>query len=256
MKKIILLTVVAMATFAQAQITKVHSFNQNVQYAGNLNFYKIDEGMLYAYDTQNAKVSLYNTDFTLYKEANLTLPSGYSVTYVGYLSKGVLSTNGTYDFFVTSMNTSADMDKRMHLGAYNENGQLIYDFGYGTSANAVIYAMNNNYYAFVWLSVLNDLNMYDYTTDIYKLNGSVSAVQQVPQTSAHPYPNPANGIINLPYQLHEQVGSMYICDSNGKQIERKHISNSQDYLQLNVANYPAGQYFYTIEGITHTFIVY
>ena len=254
MKKVLLLAFIAIATFAHAQITKVHSYDEHVYYQAAWG-----TEMLYSYQSNEKSVTLYNTDFSLYKKVSLQLPDGYGVNTVQYVTRGILTADPEYAFIVTSLNSSAPNDKKVNIAAYNEEGVMVYDFGYGqTSFGTVINEFNNHYYVFIHFAVLNvEISAYEVKTDIYQLYGTptTGVIHKVSQITALPYPNPSSGTINLPYKLTEQVGSMYIYDVNGKQIDRRHITDQQDNLQLNISHYPAGHYFYVVDGQAQSFIV-
>ena len=239
-----------------AQITQVHHFDENVNfYTG----YEID--ILYSYQSNATSCNLYNLDFSLYKHVNLQLPSGYGISSISYVSRGIFTNDNRISFIVNSINNNAADSQKAHTAAYDENGEMVYDFGYcQNNFGTAVWGFNNHYYALVHFGTLNlSISAYEITTDVYQLYGTPSqttfSTPQIKQMPQLPYPNPTTGLISLPYALQQETGSLFIFNQSGKQIERKHVSNAQDYLMLDVKNYPAGQYFYTVEGQTQSFIV-
>lgn len=254
MKRILFLALTAITAIAQAQISEVHTFDKQVLYN-----YEVTSGtpIFYSYDTQTNEITLYNTDFSLRKQGILPLPTGYKLSVVQWFSSGLFTTDSRISFIVTAFNSTADATQRMYVAIYDENAQLVQSLGYAQQTGGVsVFNIGSKYYLTVSFGLSQNADFtFNYQTKVYSLNVTTSAVQQITQIPSLPYPNPSNGIINLPYQLKEQVGSLYVYDLNGQQMERKHITNAQDHLQLNVSQYPAGQYIYVVEGQTQSFIV-
>ena len=141
---------------------------------------------------------------------------------------------------------------------YNENGIIVKDFetNFDIETWVQCVSLNNiNYLVLVseyWDSQLSKAIRNDY---IYSLPNASTAISSVPAKKMAPaYPNPANDMINLPYES-KQTSSMFIYNSIGDQIERKHIAAGTGEVQLDVKNYPAGVYFYETNGVSNTFIV-
>ena len=92
--------------------------------------------------------------------------------------------------------------------------------------------------------------------EIYSIDGYES-VKNVRATSfGHAYPNPARNTISLPYNLNKgEQAEMLIYDVNGKMIEKKTIDSTFDKILLNVESYTPGIYFYSVNGVSHKFVV-
>ena len=90
-----------------------------------------------------------------------------------------------------------------------------------------------------------------YSIDGYDLNEKVMAT-----SFGHAYPNPARNTISLSYNLNKgEQAEMLIYDANGKMIEKKTIDSTFDKILLNVESYTPGIYFYSVNGVSHKFVV-
>ena len=52
-----------------------------------------------------------------------------------------------------------------------------------------------------------------------------------------------------------EQAEMLIYDVNGKMIEKKMIDSTFDKILLNVESYTPGIYFYSVNGVSHKFVV-
>ena len=227
-----------------AQINLQHTFDGGyVSFAGGY-VYNNDAGCYYTSSSiTNGQVKLYNADFSLYKTINVP-----NAQVVNCVTRNLFNSDRKIEFYVYTYNTNTGI---FHSYLYNEDGTVIKDFGDGSSGGGVI-KVNGQFKLFV-----NRLLNSTYTTDIYSLPGTVSAVpSQNVNEMQFPYPNPANSIITLPYQLKQgEISEMHIYNISGKLIETKHIDFVFDKILLNVSNYPKGEYIYEVNGVSNKFIV-
>lgn len=278
MKQILLIACLAISTIAQAQITLLHTFEGNgwqpIYTSTDGNQYWYSENITipsqkYYYESLDAENNTFNVTI-VDASFNIESEKKYKIVPVsGYKPFSVIISKTIFDDDETTKELAVCYQKddnnynnnqRYQLILYTEDGTQIYDFGYSYSSMYVQPFLHyfNNEYRF-WLTK-SEYDAEKHTTNIkyevYRVSKTkATGLQQMPLTNQLPYPNPANSIITLPYNLQQEVGSLYIYDQTGKQIERRYITRTNNQLQLNVSNYPAGQYIYTVEGQTQTFIV-
>lgn len=212
-----------------AQMTLEHTFEKGaprVTVLGNCLYttIKSDESITF---------TIYNQDYSIYK--NFTIPY-YEVTceyacmispelcYIEWYDDDYICTGILYD-------TDGNIIKVKEDWLFNEYNVL-----------------NNNLIFFE--------NRHEDTYEIYSIDGYES-VKNVRTTSfGHAYPNPARNTISLPYNLNKgEQAEMLIYDVNGKMIEKKTIDSTFDKILLNVESYTPGIYFYSVNGVSHKFVV-
>lgn len=129
-----------------------------------------------------------------------------------------------------------------------QNGTILHDFctGYWISSNAYLYYLNNK-----WLYIIRK-QYYDsqtqnnyYQTEVYQINKqSPLGLTQVSARHMLAYPNPTSSLLNIPIDSQNGTSIVNIYDMNGHLIETKIGDNSEEFINVNVSNYPAGSYIY------------
>lgn len=70
------------------------------------------------------------------------------------------------------------------------------------------------------------------------------------------YPNPASGMVTIPYQIKSQVAqTMSVYTIEGRLIETVELSPAEGRVVLNVSNYAKGVYVYRIGSSSNRFVV-
>ena len=138
---------------------------------------------------------------------------------------------------------------------------MLKDFGHiysgGTFYVPTFHMISNGKYR---LSIVRTKNTspITYETEIYSLPGNPPSDISSPRVISYqsPFPNPANSIITLPYQLRQgEMSVMHIFNLNGQLIEKKQVDSIFDKILLNVSNYVKGTYLYEVNGVSKKFIV-
>ena len=263
MKKLIYSAAIVSLLFfsqtANAQINLMHTFDGSISwnwYSPTINYYT-------GVNITTKQVNLYNEDYSLYKSVTVTPPAGYDIANTSNFSKNIVTTDGKITFFVFFTNFSTDANSTYAIKLYDENGTVVKDFGYSASYSINIHSVSNNKYRLSFLRL--SYNPYPtnpiYKTEIYSLPGTAPTPtnvksMQIENTSMPPYPNPANTIITLPYQLKQgEMSIMRIYNINGQLIETKQIDSVFDKILLNVSGYAKGMYLYEVNGVSNRFVV-
>lgn len=220
-----------------------HTFNgyfQTIIIDGSVYYYN-----MYPISPSSNAITIYDDNFNLYKNINITPPNNYEINSISMINDS--------HFIVTFMNPTASNLNDWHIHKiYNTNGNVIKDFG--KSYLSGIYSTSNKIVR-VKFKYITDSEDISYTTEIYS-NPFVTSLNETTNNNfSFPFPNPANNIITLPYNIKTANSEMYIYDVNGKLIEKKAIDSSSDKILLNIEGYTPGLYLYTIEGIPQKFIV-
>ncbi len=247
-----------------AQINLEHTFDGNVSWGGR---YYIEQD-LYPQDNYSVRIvngnsyvlKIYNADYSLQSNNtyNFTPPTGYVINTVS-ISRKIFNTDDNYEFEVTYHNTSVNDNTRTKIILYNQSGSIIKDFGSAHYAHFESLHVANNQYRLKVLKQYYDGSNITHKSEIYSVPGtppSGVSNHKVSQIEP-PYPNPANSIITLPYQLKEgEMSVMRIFNMNGQLIETKQVDYVFDKILLNVSGYAKGIYIYEINGVSNRFIVH
>lgn len=229
-----------------AQITLEHTFEGDVYPTIFGEYYFSLE---YPEDYSYVTVRIYNPDYSLQKEVTLYPLEGYSeIRLGGVFAPDLIMVESSY----------YDNDYHYHCChcMYDSNGNIIKNWGADVYVdNEILEDLGINHQNKLMLWVYNSTTGDSYT-EIYSIDGYES-VKNVRATSfGHAYPNPARNTISLPYNLNKgEQAEMLIYDVNGKMIEKKTIDSTFDKILLNVESYTPGIYFYSVNGVSHKFVV-
>lgn len=235
----------------KAQINLEHTFAENV-YPFNTN----NGTYYYGLSSKNTLLKIFNPDYSLYKFITLTPPTGYGFSNVLSISKTLFNSDDRIEFIVVYNQLSDFYSYSMKL--YNENLDLLKDFGNRMSAYVNMNSSNKIKLNVLGMQLDNKTSSFNYITDIYSLPGSLpnGQVSLKSEKLEQPYPNPSNSTINLPYKLDNGKTSLIrIYDINGLLIEQKQIDSAFDKIMLDIRNYKSGVYIYEFNGLSNRFIV-
>ena len=257
----IVINILLLSPIIRAQITLEHTFPSTSSYTNYDNGLILVSYLNYYtnYSTETNQVRIYNEDYSLYKSITITPPANCSFGGASMFSKAIVTTDDKISFFVTFTNPNeTDLNLRSNLRLYNEDGVMLKDFGYSYLFSPTIHLISSGKYRLSLLRGKSVNPSISYDTEIYSLPGNPSTGTASPRASEfqHPYPNPANAIITLPYQLKQgEMSVMHIYNINGQLIETKNIDSVFDKIMLNVSNYSKGIYLYEVNGISNKFII-
>ena len=229
-----------------AQMTLEHTFEDRVKTTMFGEYYFTGE---FAEDDSYATLKIYNSDYSLKKEVTLYPLEGYSeIGTIGVLAPDLIMVESVY----------YDNDYHYHCCycMYDSNGNIIKNWGADVSIDDDMLLNSGIIHQNKLMFWVYNRTTGDYYTEIYSIDGYES-VKNVRATSfGHAYPNPARNTISLPYNLNKgEQAEMLIYDVNGKMIEKKTIDSTFDKILLNVESYTPGIYFYSVNGVSHKFVV-
>lgn len=236
-----------------AQILLEHTFTTN---SGIGCFNTTTKGTMFYEipDTLTNQLKIFNEDYSIYKTITIPRPIGYSVM-ISFVSEQLFNTDNSIEFLCTFINYYPPVSSIINI--YNENASLVKSFG---TSSYIVLASLTDYYGSKTKLMISTYNK-DFmpsTIEIYSLAGSIpnNVSEQKQAEMQLPFPNPANTIITLPYDLKKgSSATMNIFKIDGKFVDTKQIDSSFNRIELNVGSYEPGIYIYDYNGIKEKFIV-
>lgn len=250
MKRIIissLLVFTSFLSFGQITLQKTYNYSTTVVKLETLGY------KYYLMDVPNSQVRIYNMDHSLYKTVNCVVPNGYYLSDIKYVSQNLFNTDAQIELAYTYykyISTTSSYYYMYGSGVVNENGNNLLTID-GAQYLFVNKTGDTEYKLFAYCfdySVLPETVW----TNIYNLPGSLVSVANIsgsePDAFLNAWPNPANDIIRLNYELPDQVksASLYLSDSNGRPVRNYLIDGHSDHLVISVNNLAPGVYLYYV----------
>lgn len=263
MKRLLLSALLLNALFANAQITLLHTFEEDDVSACSPTI--VEDVGVYYYVTDSTDGSniyhyptyyYYDSEFNFYKSYQFQIArySGISL----FPTRHLIDTDDELEFIVTESSLTS-YGSRLHNYIMEEDGTIIYDFD---NANGIVVGssfefvlMNNE------IRLLRNVSYYDGieshgNLEVYGTGGNYSAEEFQLVTNSVAYPNPARSNITIPYELEDgETATMSIYNLNGQLIERFEIGSHFNQVQLNISGYSPGIYLYEYKGRSNKFIV-
>jgi hypothetical protein len=259
------------SNFLISQITLEHTFNDRVTWTGNYNGEKVypdDSYVMGTINNDSYNLIIYNSDYSLSSNNtyNFSTFQDYKIQAV-QISKNVFNTDDSFEFMVTYIKTDNSFDNTYYkLILFDSNGNILKDFGTAYIISPLSAHIVNNNLKLMIVKTFTNNSVLSYETEIYSVpgipqynddNSTTGLIQNNNNLEdGYAYPNPATLSITLPYSINEgSISTMNIFDMNGKLVESKTIDSHFNQINLNVANYTRGTYFYVVNGVSKKFIV-
>jgi hypothetical protein len=196
-------------------------------------------------DSQAKTLKLYNTNHSLWKTINLSVPAGYTLmTNVYNVSENLFSLDGTvcfsYSYYITTPSYIVETK------VIKENGTVLLTVPGATYAYANEVDGESKLFAYI-----TDYTSSTYTTKVYDLPGDfATGIDSDINQHKLPFPNPADQFITIPYSedLIGQLGKISVNDMQGECLKTYVVDNTFDYLVIRTIDYPSGTYLYKIEN--------
>lgn len=207
----------------------------------------------YVMDVAGSQCRMYNTDHSLWKTINLSVPVNYYLSDIQYVSENLFNTDNTIELLYVSYTYNTSLayytyDTRIAT----ENGALLLDVPGG--GYSYVYPAQNGSKLFIWL--------YDYSaspstvnTQVYAIPGKVSnAVRELPGMEPvlmqAAFPNPAVGEVTIPYSLPSYVkqAQLKVYSMNGAMMKSYTVDHTFETLQMQTGDLTPGTYLYRIEA--------
>lgn len=238
MKKLLLAFALLTGKAASAQIIAEQTYDSNIA-GGKLTTGEVKFAGYFPLTLTTGQVRIYNANYSLYKQVGVTLPSGYKVENITYVSDKLFNTNALVE---VALNIYAPDNGNTGLRIVDENGAVLLSEDDGSYPT--IYTTPNG----------TKMVLYNNRTGkstIYALGGTLTPLAAIPATSgvkeAMPYPNPTIADIKLPYTVPAgQIAELVVRNATGQQVKSYRVDSSFNYLLFSTTGLAPGVYFYTV----------
>ncbi len=208
----------------------------------------------YIMDFDQNQCRIYNTDYSLYKTINLSIPSGKYLYDIRFVTQDLFDTDEKIELlYVYYDYNSTGEYYTYYTKVINEDGTELISVDGGLYS--YMYMVNATEYRLFIYSYDYSSWPYDMSTNIYNLPGYPYLLKndEVSSKSANigdAYPNPASNFVTVNYSLPENVteAQLNIYNMNGQQVETYTVDRHFQALQLPVDRLPSGEYLYNIES--------
>jgi hypothetical protein len=205
-------------------------------------------------DVPASQVRIYNMDHSLFKTINCSVPTGYYLAEIKYVSENLFNTDSQIELAYTYykyVSTSTSYYYIYGAKVITETGTVLQPID-GAQYLYVNKTGDTEYKLFAYC--------FDYSvfpekvwTNIYSISGipvfsaSISDKQQDVLLKA--WPNPASEVIRLEYELPANVksASLNVYDSSGLKVKNFVIDSHSDHIAMNISDLAAGTYLFNIE---------
>ena len=247
MKRLLItpILVILISTLSYSQIVFQHEFTGFSASIATLT----ESGMkYYVMDDINNQCRIYNPDFTLWKTINLSVPSGYYLVDIQYVSDKLFNNDNAVELLYVVYT----YDTALGYGTYatyvaGESGNLLLTVSGG--GYSLIYSTDEGPKLLVWVYDYS-VSLYTTGTRVYSLPDNGLGINQITasQQEAKVFPNPAQEYIMIPLQGIPSGSriSMKITDGSGKKAEERSFRAQGNLLRVETRHLPAGTYFYQI----------
>lgn len=235
------------AGYGQITLQKTYNYSTTVVKLETLGY------KYFLMDVPASQVRIYNMDHSIYKTINCSVPNGYYLADVKYVSQNLFNSDSQIELvYIYYKYVTASTPYYMYgAKVINENGsnllsidgaQYIYVNKTG-DAEYKLFAYCFDYSGFpekVWTNIYS-------LTGIPVISASISDKQQDVLLNA--WPNPATEVIRLEYELpaNVKIASLNVYDASGRKVKNFAIDSHSDHIAMNVNDLAAGTYLYNIE---------
>lgn len=250
MKKIILLQLLTSAfIFLQAQISLESTYNFSGTYTRLSNSgYKF-----YLMDVGTSQCRIYNTNHTLWKTINLTVPAGNYLYDIRYVSENLFTNDNSLclAYIYYSYNATGQY--------YTYNARIVKENGtelLSIPGCQYIYVHNLEGIGTKMIAYCYDYSVSPYTiqSKVYNLPGQLvyapAEVSEPNPAQALAFPNPAGDYTTITYFLPSGINSaeLKLTDLRGITIRTWKVEAPSGSISLNTAGFPGGIYFYSLNA--------
>jgi hypothetical protein len=240
-----ILVLIISALIANAQITLENTYT----YSTSTTKVSSEEFVYYLMDIPLKQCRIYSSTHTLLKTINLTVPEGYYLTDIKYLSKSLFNSDDLIEvLYIYEKFISAETGSYYQYGlaVSNENGTNLLTLPNGGWAEAKQVEGENKLLAYSY--IYNPAGYYDVSTNVYCLGGNSNSINSSEIESSIIYPVPSTDYLNIATNQLPVLskGEFSLINSKGQKIYSTPVINGKD-LSIPTGQFPAGVYLYTIK---------
>lgn len=181
-----------------------------------------------------------------------------SMTTTMYITSKVFNDDDNYEILLlytlddndatASMSYQEKCSIQHRLILVDKNGSILHDFGmaFNFVINTCLISYNGKWFWVLNKDIYNlETSQTEYKTEIYQISKqSPQGLTQVSAQHMPAYPNPTSSQLNIPIGAQNGMCQVNIYDMNGHLIETKMGNDNGEVVNVNVSNYPAGNYIY------------
>lgn len=253
MKKLILIQLfIGAMLIANAQINPESTYNFSGTYTKLANSgYKF-----FVMDVGTSQCRIYNTNHSLWKTINLSVPAGNYLYDIKYISENLFTTDNSLclAYIYYSYNSTGQY--------YTYNARIIKENGtelLSVPGCQYLYVHNLEGVGTKMVAYCYDYSLSPYTvqTKVYNLPGQLVYVpgeaEPSDPASAMAFPNPANRLATISYNLPAGVqnAELLLCDPAGRILKTWNVNGPSGNLTVNTTGFPGGIYFYSLRQGTY-----
>lgn len=255
MKTLILLLFVLGYSVSNAQITLEKKFD-----GSQMNVINLSATYYFSTDNSKSQISVYKENFSLHKTVTFTLPTNYSFGYATFSDK-VFNSSTDLEFLVlvnkiNGVATDADASK---LLLYNESGQIIFDFGTGTSISSFFFKTTSGTTKMIVYKMIFDLANFNFSTntEIYSLIGNYTGISAVKNTNELSVSvNSQNKTIEFDAIQKAEKYNLRLYDIRGNEIIHKNFKELIDgKIAVSTESLTSGIYIYSLNACAGKVII-
>ncbi len=203
-------------------------------------------------DVPASQCRIYNTDHTLWKTIPISLPSGYYLSDIKFVTQDLFNSDASvelwysaYEWVATGTSTGY---YRYISKVISETGTVLANVTGG--AYAYVIRIGSNTYKLAVYAYDNSVTPGTVATHIFSLPDPSSAAEFVALHLRDPYPNPAGNYIDLPLDPAES-GLLQVFSVSGRKVAENWVQSTPVY-RLNTRNWSPGIYTYrmVVKGVS------
>ncbi len=243
MKKLpICLLLLIAAISLSGQIT----LEQSYAHSGNLTELSDGEFKYFMMDVPLKQVRLYNEDHSLYKTISLTIPSGYYLYDVKFVSRNIFNQDVNIEllYIYQKYEPIDGVDAYSYgLRVISEGGTMLLTLDNGGFAEILEGSDGPKLLAYQYIFYDTYYLVY---TNVYKLGGELKSADKQTFSSLKLYPNPVNEELTINAPPGTGTVIINITDLAGRKVISENYETQGGRVSIPVNSLPAGTYLVTL----------
>ncbi|MDA3823577.1 MAG: T9SS type A sorting domain-containing protein [Bacteroidales bacterium] len=248
------LTIVTILFSLTLTLSAQIEFEASYSYSGSLT--EIDEGeyKYFVMDVPQNQCRLYNEDHSPFKTIDLSVPAGYYLSDIKYVSRRTFNNDDNIELLYLYYKVALINSQSVYtygLKVVSETGDVLLSLTDGSFAEIKEGSDGPRLlaYQYIW----ND-SYYLVNTLVYTLASSTKSSVSESAQGVSVFPNPTEDQLNIRFgdSPNFSGGKVIISDISGKQISEQAYPEGEQHFKMNTQNLPAGTYIVNLlskEGI-------
>ncbi|MCC3159532.1 T9SS type A sorting domain-containing protein [Hymenobacter sp. 15J16-1T3B] len=248
MRQLLLAAAMLVSTAASAQITYETTY-VTTGTTQDLSFFKLANGdvKFAKVDVTARQITVYNLNHSVLRSFAIpALPAGNTLSPgVEYMSDKLFNQDANFEYIINSYRQVGN-DYVSKSWVFSETGTQLFA---ADSADIDIFNTPNGAKMVTYHYPLPANNVQK--RQVYALAGTLTSVRPAGAVdAAQPFPNPAVGAINLPYQVQRgQQATLEVLDMTGRVVKRFTVDSTFDHLLLQAGELRPGAYTYRVGAV-------